>query len=394
MTVTNNPSLASYLAIENPLAVAHDPKLNQLLVATSTGLHLIKINEKLKQEQISSAIASTICYHSPGIYLINTDTGLIKISSVGAELKKITEPNSKGKKSKLKVLDKYFFWLIGTTVWIFDLELNYITNRNFGVTEVTDVEYFNGYLYVSGFQAQKNKGVPVQVGFVYRLFFDGKTIANIPAKDGRNQGKLWGFKPTDLDNDMADTRVNRLCIDNGNLYLLGSVYGGNSIFRWNGLDLQTSTLVVTDENTNTANTRDETKLYAATLSLDTFTVAKGQVIFPRKSYPQGPGNTIFPKTLYIENEKIFIGSACAAFIPNRDTMTFLNKPIPTYRGDASFEIVDKNYSDRTWFTPGNGDILLFNSKVAVVKTKPPFDLAVTQPKATSQLVSDTFLIVW
>jgi hypothetical protein len=257
-----------------------------------------------------------------------------------------------------------------------------------------DFEYKNKYLYISGYQQQKRLGVPVQIAFLYRMGFDGARIFNLPNLPGDNQGKLWGYNSANLANDMADTRLNRLHIFGDKLYVLGSVYGGNSIFRWNGKNLITETLITTDKYTNAAQTRDETKVYTGVVDLTTFSVERGQLAFPRlpSSSGLGDGNGNFPKTIYANGTNIYVGSSAAYAIPNRDSQLFLGRRIPAYRGDASFLVVPNNLNTRqAWVTPGNGEVLLFTDKFAVLKTGNINDLA-TNSGTTQVLPTNTYFV--
>lgn len=386
----SSPALAAYVNISSPRAACTNG--SKVAIINAEGVWEVEENGTKKLIPNSYHDARDIVAIDGKSYMLAVPTGLVKIKTDGTHERVI---NSSAKsRTRVKFLEGLVIHQSVNTLSIYDKNLNFKAKHSYGVTEVMDFEYKNKYLYISGYQQQKRLGVPVQIAFLYRMGFDGTKIFNLPNLPGGNQGKLWGYNSTNLANDMADTRLNRLHIFGNKLYVLGSVYGGNSIFRWNGKNLITQTLITTDKYTNAAQTRDETKVYTGVVDLTNFSVERGQLAFPRlpSSAGLGDGNGNFPKTIYSNGTNIFVGSSAAYAIPNRDSQLFLGKPISAYRGDASFLVVPNNLNTRqAWVTPGNGEVLLFTDKFAVLKTGNINDLA-TNSGTTQVLPTNTYFV--
>ncbi|MCC5660743.1 hypothetical protein LC608_27970 [Nostoc sp. XA010] len=386
----SSPAIATYLNIASPVAACVNG--SKVAVINTEGVWEVEADGRKKLIPNSYQDARDCVAIDGKTYVLAVPTGLVKIKTDGTTQKIVNSPVSS--RTKVKFLDGLIVHQSVNTLSIYDTSLNFKAKRSFEVTEVMDFEYKNKYLYVSGFQQQKRSGIPVQIAFLYRMGFNGTSIFGLPNLLEKNQGKLWGYSPASLVDNMADTRLNKLHISGDKLYVLGSVYGGNSIFRWNGKDLLTETLITTDKYTNAAQTRDETKVYTGVVDLTSFSVERGQLSITRlpSTGGLGDGNSNFPKTIYSNGTDIFVGSSAAYAIPNRDSQTFLGKLIPPYRGDASFLVFPNNLKSRkAWITPGNGEVLLFNSKFAVIKTGKVNDLS-TNSGIPQSLPTNTYFI--
>ncbi|MCC5607726.1 hypothetical protein LC612_13240 [Nostoc sp. CHAB 5834] len=387
----SSPAIATYLNIASPIAACVNG--SKVAVINTEGVWEVEADGRKKLIPNSYHDARDCAAIDGKTYVLAVPTGLVKIKTDGTTQKIVNSVAQS--RTRVKFLDgKWVIHQSVNTLSIYDTNLNFKDKRDYKVTEVTDFEYKNKYLYISGFQQQKRAGIPVQIAFLYRMGFNGTSIFNLPILPGDNQGKLWGYNAATLVDNMADTRLNRLYISGDKLYVLGSVYGGNSIYRWNGKDLLTQTLITTDKYTNAAQTRDETKVYTGVVDLTSFTVERGQLSLTRlpSTGGLGDGNSNFPKTIYSDGTDIFVGSKAAYAIPNRDSQRFLGKPIPPYRGDASFLIFPNNLKTRkAWVTPGNGEVLLFNNKFAVIKTDNVNDLSTNSGTAQS-LPTNTYFI--
>ncbi|MEH2260166.1 hypothetical protein [Nostoc sp.] len=387
----STPALATYLNISSPRAACTNG--SKVAVINTEGVWEVESNGTKKLIPNSNYDARDIVAIDGKTYVLAVPTGLVKIKTDGTRQKIVS--NTANPKTRVKFLQNWLIYQSANTLSIYDKNLNFKAKQSYGVTEVMDFEYKNGYLYTSGYQQQKRLGIPVQIAFLYRMVFDGAKIFALANVAGSNQGKLWGYNSADLAHDMADTRLNRLHIFEDKLYVLGSVYGGNSIYRWNGKDLLTKTLITTDTYTNAAQTRDETKVYIGTVNLTNFTVERGQLSFPRRptTAGMGDGGSNFPKTIYSDGSKIFVGSSAAYAIANRDNQTFLGKRISAYRGDASLLVVSKNLMTRhAWVTPGNGEVLLFTDKFAVIKTDNKINDLATNVGTAQKLPTNTYFV--
>ncbi|MEH1831527.1 MAG: hypothetical protein V7L29_05460 [Nostoc sp.] len=386
----SSPAIATYLNIASPRAACVNG--SKVAIINTQGIWEVEADGRKKLIPNSYQDARDIVAIDDKTYILAVPTGLVKIKTDGTTQKIVD--SAANSKTRVKFLDGLIIHQSVNTLSIYDTSLNFKAKHSYAVTEVMDFEYKNKYLYISGFQQQKPSGIPVQIAFLYRMGFNGTSIFNLPNLPGDNQGKLWGYNPTSLVDNMADTRLNRLYISGNKLYVLGSVYGGNSIYRWNGKDLLTQTLITTDKYTNAAQTRDEIKVYTGVINLTSFTVERGQLSLTRlpSTGGLGNGNSNFPKTIYSDGTDIFVGSNAAYAIPNRDSQTFLGKPIAAYRGDASFLIFPNNLKTRkAWVTPGSGEILLFSKKFAVIKTGNVNDLSTNSGTAQS-LPTNTYFI--
>ena len=390
MFTYSSPAIATYLNIASPRAACVNG--SKVAVINTEGIWEVEADGRKKLIPNSYQDARDCAAIDGKTYVLAVPTGLVKIKTDGTTQKIV---NSVAKsRTRVKFLNGLIIHQSVNTLSIYDTNLNFKARQDYKVTEVTDFEYKDNYLYVSGFQQQKRSGIPVQIAFLYRMGFNGISIFNLPNLPGDNQGKLWGYNAASLADNMADTRLNRLYISGDKLYVLGSVYGGNSIYRWNGKDLLTPTLITTDKYTNAAQTRDETKVYTGVVDLTSFTVERGQLSLTRlpSTAGLGDGNSNFPKTIYSDGTDIFVGSNAGYAIPNRDSQTFLGKPIPPYRGDASFLIFPNNFKTRkAWVTPGNGEVLLFNNKFALIKTSNVNDLS-TNSGTAQTLPTNTYFI--
>lgn len=391
MFTYSSPAIATYLNIASPRAACVNG--SKVAVINAEGIWEVQADGNKKLIPNSYHDARDCAAIDDKTYVLAVPTGLVKIKTDGTSQ---TVVNSVAKsRTRVKFLEgKWIIHQSVNTLSIYDTNLNFKAKQDYKVTEVTDFEYKDNYLYISGFQQQKRSGIPVQIAFLYRMGFNDTSIFNLPNLAGDNQGKLWGYNAATLADNMADTRLNRLYISGDKLYVLGSVYGGNSIYRWNGKDLLTQTLITTDKYTNAAQTRDETKVYTGVVDLTSFTVERGQLSLTRlpSTAGLGDGNSNFPKTIYSDGTDIFVGSIAAYAIPYRDSQTFLGKPISPYRGDASFLIIPNNLKTRkAWVTPGNGEVLLFNNKFAVIKTGDVNDLS-TNSGTAQTLPTNTYFI--
>lgn len=392
MVVSINPQKAIYPALEQPVSsIELSPGV--IAVLTSAAITVIDLVANTIESFSLAGITGVkdFALIDSDRFVISLQNGLVIYSRISGIVTRITTATATV--SRVKVRNSYILHQTGNAVSIYDQSLIKKGAQLFGVTEVLDFELDTAnYLYVCGFQAQKNAGVPVQIAFLYKMFFTGSSISPNSPVTGQNLGKLWGFNATTLSANMADTRMNRLYIRNGKLYCLGSVYGGNSIFRYNGKDLTTPTQVPGDLYSQTWQTRDETGLYIAVVDLSTFTVLRG--IELRTRLDNNDGNNIFPRTIYSDGTDIYVGGTAAFKIAGRSTLTWLSRALPAYKGDASFTVFsDSLASRRAWVTPGDGDPILFTNSTAVVRTTNN-SLATSDNSQGAGTLSKAYAILW
>jgi len=208
---------------------------------------------RLTNDGTSIASVTTLGNRVDGIAILNDDSiavigdfGLALLSPDASEVRwRQTLPDSTDDQQRVKagVQRRQIITLNRKRITVWNVQDGSITaDRQFDLDEETrkihDVALDDGrnIVYVGGFDQRTNRGVPVQVAFVFAYrTTDLNTLL----------WKTWNYNPATLDNDMADTRIYRLTLNSegSKLYAVGESAGGNTIYRWNGKDLQTSTLV-------------------------------------------------------------------------------------------------------------------------------------------------------
>jgi hypothetical protein len=244
------------------------------------------------------------------------------------------------------------------------------------------IDPFGRRLYVTGFSNRAYKGTPVQVPFLTAFATgDQPTLAPI--------WKTWDYdgallRTTDpanpkkeLSNDLADSRLYRLAIGgDGAVTVLGESAGGNSVFRWNGRDLRSPTLVVLDAYSNTYNSRSNHMLYYAKVDAASGGVLAGQYAVPRLG--SGAANTFRAKegSLAVGPTGIlYIGGVSAYGTPGRDgnrwTVAGSAQPVAPYYGeDMVLLTVSSDFKQRFRWTPlsravANGPVCVKGTPIGI-----------------------------
>ncbi len=245
---------------------------------------------------------------------------------------------------------------------------------------VNDVEIHpqTNQVYVTGFDNKRNaldSNNPVQVAYVN---------AFNPTNLETFQWQNWGFDGNTLtsngQNDMADTRGYRVSIgDDGQLYFLGEVAGGNSIFRWNGRDRSTPTLVKYDAYNDPYNSKSPHQVYYARLDPTTGAIDKGQLAFARLN-----GDTsAIANAFRVENGaiaadesgNIYISGQGFSKIKDRDINQINGQTVGPYtKSDLTALVVANDFQSRRLWTPftenvGRGNlqgIAVGNGRTAVL----------------------------
>jgi hypothetical protein len=227
-------------------------------------------------------------------------------------------------------------------------------------------------IYVTGFSNRKNAGVPVQVPFLYAL--NRETL--------QESWRTWDFNPTTLGKDMADSRMYRVVLGpKGEPIVLGESAGGNSVFRWNGVDLSTETRVKLDMFSDTYNSKSNHMVYFAKIDPATGKVIAGQYAIPRNDTKNNQANTIRAKDCGIDVDgkgNVYISSLSAYQIANRNQNVISGQPVAPYTGDDfTFMMVTPDFKQRLRWTsfaalPKGGGvpnaIAARNGKVAIFGT--------------------------
>ncbi len=258
--------------------------------------------------------------------------------------------------------------LSNKTVAVWNSDGTMRSQRTFTRTFVNDlaIDPDTNQIYVTGFDNKYNNvdRNPVQVAYINSFDLD------------LNQGwQTWGYDADILtddvngqgQNDMADTRGYRLTIgQDGELYFLGEVAGGNSVFRWNGKDRSTPTQVKYDAYNDPYNSKSPHQVYYARINTNNGEVKQGQLAFPRLS--NGSANTFRVKDGSLaadENGNVYIGGRAFASIDQRGDNTIDGQSVGSYAGGDVGEptalVVSNDFQQRRLWTTfgengGQGDI--------------------------------------
>lgn len=215
-------------------------------------------------------------------------------------------------------------------------------------------------VYVTGFDNKRNvfdNNNPVQVAFLTAV--NSNNLSNF-------QWQNWGFDGNTLtsngQNDMADTRGYRLSVGrDGLLYFLGEVAGGNSIFRWNGRDRTTSTLVKYDAFNDPYNSKSPHQAYYARLNPTTGQLLQGQLAFARLGGEAGGATNAFRVNegaiAADESGNIYISGQGFSKIQNRDLNQINGQTVGAYaKGELTALVVASDFQSRRLWTPFTEDV--------------------------------------
>ncbi len=206
------------------------------------------------------------------------------------------------------------------------------TSNNDFVTDVATNQVGDTF-YVTSFSNNFRNGIPVQIAKLSVLSVSGFTITE--------DWKLFDFPSQDVGADMADTRLYRVTRGaDDSIYIAGESAGGNSIFRWNGVDLSTPRLVLRAPYFHAYNTRANHITYYAKVDLINREVEKGQFVLARLS--SGVGNTIRVRDgdLKIDsNGNFLVSGASAASMQNRSSHQINGITIGGYAGGDPYLLV-------------------------------------------------------
>jgi hypothetical protein len=223
------------------------------------------------------------------------------------------------------------------TVTLFSATGQKIASRKIDRTYVNDLamDPAGRRIYVVGF-SNRNSGKPVQVSFLHALD---------PQNDLKELWRTWDFEAKLLsdpkNNNMADSRLYRVVVaSDGQVVVLGESAGGNSIYRWSGKDLTTSTLVSTDMYNTAYNTSSNHILYYGKVNAATGNVVAGQLTLTRLTPAKGyKGNTIRAKdgALAVDKQgRLYIGGVAAYAIAERDSNQINGQQISPYTGSDMY----------------------------------------------------------
>ncbi|MBE9031720.1 hypothetical protein IQ266_18465 [filamentous cyanobacterium LEGE 11480] len=254
------------------------------------------------------------------------------------------------------------------------LKRTYSIDRSFANDIAMDP--YRSQLYVVGFANRRNvndSNNPVQMPFMYAL-------------DTLRLGFLWRTWDYDTNlltpsadpnsapnNNMADGRIYRVTVGgDGQVAVLGETAGGNSVFRWNGKDFTTPTLIKYDPNSDTYNSNSAHMLFFGKVDANTGVVIAGQNAVPRLDPDaRGRANAFRARDGAIVSDQagnLIIGGISAYGTPERAENNFAGEFVAPYQGDDMIllQVAADLQSRQRWTPfarqPGGGGVL---SAVAV-----------------------------
>ena len=369
----NIPNPTSSITLGNAEVIASDKSLYK--VTSDTKELITTFNEKVLAISFYSSDTLLVAKEST-LSLFNLNTK-VETNIFTYATSKEASVSTDGSKISLIVDDRLVVLNSSYTV---DYELKEVD------TFIKDSLFLNNKLYVVGWFNGRNKGVPVQ----FSLFRE-YNLTNFTFR------KLWETDPNKLDADMADCRLYKVYQHVGKIYVLGESAGGNSQFRWNGLDLKTSTINNGEDWwTHAVQTKSNHITYVGMIDPVTFKVVRGQFVLTRLADMQG--NTHRANSLYVDSTGVYIGGLAAAYIFNRDVAGILNQQSAIYRGgDASFLklTTDLTGGRLSWFTSGNAKkVISYTPKYAVVSTDNVGDMITNKGTCDKSIADNTYLISW
>lgn len=354
------PRMATYLNI-GKLGTAIYCK-NQLFVTNQTTLFRLGSDNSQPIPIASLPNPASDISNSGDDIFIATTSELIKYNITTNQISLVSTIPTPSQKVRVDSDGNFIAYLTDKTIRLFDNNNNLITQTTINANFVEDIAIKKDKLYVVGYNNQKNKK-PVQSAFL-RCF----QITNILTQIWQT----WGFLGSQLANDMADTRLYRVVASDNEVVVCGESAGGNTAFRWNGKDLSTPTIISYDVFNDPYNTKDAHFSYYAIVDASTGTVKRGQFSIPRLIPFSTRSNTNRNRTLSFDKTSVYLGTFSSFQISDRDFVKFLGKNPPPYKnGDAVLLKVPNDMSLRSyWFTPGNGQVVTFNSDCAVINVAP------------------------
>jgi hypothetical protein len=238
------------------------------------------------------------------------------------------------------------------TKWlhVFDIQgvqINAIDVTTNGVFDVEITSHHGGIVWVAGYsQINAILQRPVLRGF------------SVPTLSQMYTLWYFSFETLNATNNMADCRVYQLhyALDR-KLYLLGESAGSNSVFRYNGFDLSTTSLKSPDAYTTPFNTNGAAHLmYYARVDPPTGSILAGQYRFPRLSAGFKANTMRSSQAALSVNARgeMYVVGVAACCIPGRDLNRIGCNKIGTYTGgDSYLLIVASDFSGPLLWTPLN-----------------------------------------
>jgi hypothetical protein len=323
-------------------------------IASSTGLLVETIYEgrTVRRQRNFGTVINDLSTNAAHEVLIGGDAGLVRLS---ANLQTVLWSKT-GLGSATRVAlgnDGTAAALFGKTLRVFDAQGNELGNRTFGDSGVNDVAVDASGVYVTGF-AQRDGGPCSQLQVAWVRAYSRTGVS------GAERWKAWDWthaQAAGTSSSCADTRGIRIAIGaDGGLYFAGESAGGNTIYRYQSLNLSTNAPNVSTDAFNSAyNTASNHITYIAKLDPATGQVQTGQLLLSRLSNTKG--NTIRPTAITADEQgRVYVAGVSACCIQNRDALNLNGTALSPYAGGDPFVLVLSSdlRTRHLWFSAANG----------------------------------------
>jgi hypothetical protein len=320
-------------------------------VTSSTGLlvELATEGRTIRRQRSFGTVINDIAINAVDELLIGGDAGLVRL---GADLNTLRwNKTTLGAATRVALADDgTAAALFGKTLRIFDAAGNELANRSFGDSQVNDVAIDANGVYVTGF-AQRDGGPCSQLQVAWVRSY---------TRAGVERWKAWDWthaQAAATSSSCADTRGLRIATGrDGALYFAGESAGGNTIFRYQSIDLAISAgNVKTDAFNDAYNTASNHITYLAQLDPANGRVLKGSLLLARLA--DNKGNTIRPRAITADEQgRVYVAGASSCCIQNRSALTFNGTTMAAYAGgDPWVLVLSPDLRTRLmWFSSANG----------------------------------------
>jgi hypothetical protein len=387
------PKMATYLNLGKLSTAIYCQ--NQLFVTNENTLFTLDSNnyEAISLTSLASLTAPIFDMSNSGDNIfITTKAKLVKYNIIQNTLTTVFTNPTSPKKARVDSdnLSNLTAYLADKVIRIFDnTNNNLIAQITIKADYIEDIAIKNNRLYVVGYNNQRNtkQNKPVQSAFL-RCFQISNTLTQL--------WQTWGFSGNQLGNDMADTRLYRVVASDSEVVVLGESAGGNTAFRWNGKDLSTPALIKYDLFNDAYDTKSAHFAYYGIIDASTGKVKRGQFSIPRLLPSSTRSNTNTARSLAYDENHVYVGTWAFFQIRDRSLTKFLGVKPPVYKdGDAALLKVPSDLASRDfWFTPGNGQVLIFDQNCAVINVAagtPQNPLLNGKGRVTGE---DAYVIIW
>ena len=321
-------------------------KLIQFNSEGTAVLRLIGVGERIDEVQAAPMRQEIFVSGDMGIVALTDDLAVEWVQP----LTEFTDGNgrSDGGKTRISVAEDGSSVVLRSKHVIFlSPEGNIVHSVKVGRSFVNDVAITpdGKTAYVVGYRNASRRGTPVQIAFLHAY----------EVSTGQRLWRVWDYGSSLVGDDMADTRLYHVEVgDDGVIHVAGESAGGNTIYRWNGKDLSTSTLVVTDKYHHAYQTRSNHIIYYGQVSPTEQKVIRGQLAIPRLSNNDGNTARVRDGDLKIDQfGTVFISGRAFTSLPERNLQQINGQTVGPYSGGGEpfLLMVSADLSTRYRWTP-------------------------------------------